>query len=310
MTNGAFHDRHLLVIAFEGWNDAGEAATTAARLLRDSVDAIPLHVIESQDYFDYQFNRPMVARPDGGASQIVWPSAVFSGAEGGLRRRGRGDDFDAPRISFLIGTEPARAWRDFVDEVVDYSQLVGVTGVLILGAMLADVPHTRPVDVSVTSENEAVRAELGIERSSYEGPVGIVSVLAHAFEAIGIPAVSAWAALPHYAHQAPSPKATLALIDAVESLLRIAIPRGDLESDAREWEANVDALTGGDDELAGYIADLEQTRDAADAVEASGDAIAAQFARYLEEAGRSAESPIEPLDADAEDDLGPDQRDE
>lgn len=280
MSEAEFHTRHLLVVAFEGWNDAGEAASTAARTLRDSVDAVPLLVIDGEEYFDYQFNRPMIARPDSGAGIIAWPSAVFSGAEDALRRRAR-DRFDAPKLSFLIGIEPARAWRSFTAEVLEFAEQLGVTGVVVVGAMLADVPHTRPIAVYTSSDNDALRAELGIERSSYEGPVGIVSVLAAAAEQAGLPTVSLWASVPHYVHTPPSPKATLALLERLETLLQQPIPHGALEAEAGEWERSVDAMAGEDEEMAGYITTLEQARDAADSPDATGDAIAQEFERYL-----------------------------
>jgi hypothetical protein len=147
--------------------------------------------------------------------------------------------------------------------------------------MLADVPHTRPISTFVSSENDEVRALLEIERSGYEGPVGILSVLADAAERAGIPTVSVWASVPHYVQNAPSPKATLALIDRLEEIMGVTVTRGDLLDEAQAWESGIDALASDDDDMSSYIEQLEQARDTVDSPEASGDAIAEEFERYL-----------------------------
>jgi len=152
---------------------------------------------------------------------------------------------------------------------------------VFLGAMLADVPHTRPISIFASSENASVREQLGVERSSYEGPVGILSVLADAAETAGIPTLSIWASVPHYVHNAPSPKATLALIDKLEEIVDVVIPRGDLVDEAAAWETGIDALASDDDDMSSYIEQLEQARDTVDSPEASGEAIAQEFERYL-----------------------------
>jgi len=151
--------------------------------------------------------------------------------------------------------------------------------------MLADVPHSRPISVFTSSENAEVRAQLDIERSGYEGPVGILSVLADAAEKAGITTMSIWASVPHYVHNAPSPKATLAILDKLEEIVDVVIPRGDLVSEAQAWENGIDALAGDDDDMASYIEQLEQARDTVDSPEASGEAIAEEFERYLRRGG-------------------------
>jgi len=151
--------------------------------------------------------------------------------------------------------------------------------------MLADVPHSRPISVFMSSENSAVRAQLEIERSGYEGPVGILSVLADAAEKSGVTTMSIWASVPHYVHNAPSPKATLAIVDKLEEIIDVVIPRGDLVSEAAAWESGIDALAGDDDDMASYIEQLEQARDTVDSPEASGEAIAEEFERYLRRGG-------------------------
>lgn len=288
MSNGFLGGR-LLVVAFEGWNDAGEAATGVVRTLKDQLAVSELASVDPEIYFDYQFNRPTVSLDDEGRRQIEWPGAVLYGpATPGSIGAPLAEDAElqisganAGNIYLLLGTEPSRSWKSFAAEVLDSALAVDVTGVVFLGAMLADVPHTRPISVFVSSDNPTVRAELQIERSNYEGPVGILSVLADAAEKVGIPTMSIWASVPHYVHNAPSPKAVLALIDKLEELIDVVIPRGDLVSEAAEWESGIDALAAEDEEMAAYIAQLEQARDTVDSPEASGEAIAQEFERYL-----------------------------
>lgn len=264
------HGGSTLVVAFEGWNDAGEAASTAVRSLRDQLGLVPLVEVEPEDYFDYQFNRPVTTFDANGDRVIAWPSVVLSGPVD----RGEG-------VHVLLGTEPSRGWKTFAEEVLDALSVAGVERVVFLGAMLADVPHTRPIAIFASSENASVRERFGLERSSYEGPVGIISVLADAAERAGIPTVSIWASVPHYVHNAPSPKATLALVERLEEFLEVPIDRGTLVEDAEAWERGIDELASDDDDMAAYIEQLEQARDTVDSPEASGEAIAEEFERYL-----------------------------
>jgi predicted ATP-grasp superfamily ATP-dependent carboligase len=263
----------LLVVAFEGWNDAGDAASGAVSALKDLLDVEPIAEVDPEDYFDYQFNRPTVALDDDGNRVINWPSVTIYGPT------------DDSEIYLMLGTEPSRNWKSFTAEIVETIEDRDIAGVVLLGAMLADVPHTRPISVFVTSENEEVRREHELERSQYEGPVGILSVLAEAAEKVGVPTVSIWASVPHYVHSVPSPKATLALIEKLEALVDVEIPRGDLAEQANAWEASIDTLAGDDDEMASYISQLEQARDTVDSPEASGDAIAEEFEKYLRRRG-------------------------
>jgi hypothetical protein len=285
----SFSSGRLLVVAFEGWNDAGEAASGAVRTLKELLDLAPIAQVDPQEYFDFQFNRPQVVQDEEGHRLIEWPGATIFGPS---EPRGAGVPLaedahmsvsgdNGGNIYLLLGTEPSRRWKAFTAEVLDTARLAGVQGIVMLGALLADVPHTRPISVFATSENAAVRKELGIERSTYEGPVGILSVIAEAAEAIGIPTVSVWASVPHYVHSAPSPKATLALIDRLEEMVDVTIPRGDMVDEAAAWEAGIDALAGEDEEMAAYIEQLEQARDTVDSPEASGEAIAQEFEKYL-----------------------------
>ena len=264
----------MLVVAFEGWNDAGEAASGAVNTLKEQLEVLPILEIEPEDYFDYQFNRPLIGFDDEGKRQLVWPSITLSGPL----------DADAApdSVYLLLGTEPSRGWKTFAGEVLDAVEANGISGIVFLGAMLADVPHTRPISVFTSSENPEVREHFTIERSTYEGPVGILSVLADAAETAGIPTVSIWASVPHYVHNAPSPKATLALIDKLEEIIDVVISRGALIDEAAAWESGIDALASDDDDMSSYIEQLEQARDTVDSPEASGEAIAQEFERYLQ----------------------------
>jgi hypothetical protein len=294
VTDGnGFLSGRLLVVAFEGWNDAGEAATGAVNTLKDLLDVDEVKRIDPELYFDYQFNRPTVSTDEDGRRVLEWPSAIMYGpAVPGSSGVPLAEDAqlkvsgtNAGNIYLLIGTEPSRSWKSFTAEILDSVLAADVSGIVFLGAMLADVPHTRPISIFVSSDNPEVRAELQIERSSYEGPVGILSVLADAAETVGIPSLSIWASVPHYVHNAPSPKAMLALIDKLEEIIDVVIPRGDLVSDASEWETGIDALAAEDEEMAAYIGQLEQARDTVDSPEASGEAIAQEFERYLRKRG-------------------------
>ncbi|WP_226082257.1 PAC2 family protein [Mycetocola spongiae] len=289
----------LLVVAFEGWNDAGEAATGAVGILRDRLGTVPLMSVDPELYYDYQFTRPTVYLDDKGKRQIRWPGATLYGPaprtgldeelpeliEDPLLPRSRTDNDS--NVYLLLGAEPSRGWQSFVSEVLDSALAHDISRVIVLGAVLADSPHTRPITIECSSENDEVRAELHLERSVYEGPIGILNVLAAGAETVGIPTLSVWASVPHYVHNAPSPKATLALIDKLEELLDIVIPRGELLTEATAWEEGVNALAGEDPDMAGYIRQLEQARDTVEAPEASGEAIAQEFQRYLDTTGTS-----------------------
>jgi hypothetical protein len=275
----AFTRGRVLVVAFEGWNDAGDAATGAVRLLQEQLSLTPLASVDPEDYYDYQFTRPTVAATDDGRRALRWPGTTLYGPAI--------DPGDEPSLYLLLGIEPSRSWKNFTAEVLDAALAVDVSAVVLLGAMLADVPHTRPISIFTTSENPDVRHAFAVERSSYEGPVGILSVISDAAEALGIPTVSVWASVPHYVHNAPSPKAVLALVDKLEEIVDIVVDRGELLSDAAEWEQGIDALAEDDDEMASYIQQLEQARDTVESPDASGEAIAQEFERYLRRRGDS-----------------------
>jgi hypothetical protein len=286
-------DGRILVVAFEGWNDAGEAASGAVRTLKEALDVVPVATIDPELYYDFQFNRPMVAADEEGRRRLEWPGAVIYAPvspgidldpldeEVGVHASGSG----VGNLYLLLGTEPSRSWKAFTAELIDAALASGIDGIVLLGSMLADVPHTRPISVFASSDNPQVRADLSVERPTYEGPVGILSVLADAAESAGIPTLSLWASVPHYVHNSPSPKAMLALIERLEQLLDVTVPRGDLVADAAAWESGIDALAADDEDMAAYIEQLEQARDTVDSPEASGEAIAQEFERYLRRRG-------------------------
>lgn len=275
----------VLVVAFDGWNDAGEAATAVISTLRAAGQYEAVFSVDPELYFDYQYTRPHVRMDPEGTRSLEWPEAT-------LWRPGAPSDPAGPRLWLLSGVEPARAWKGFAAELVDAALAEDVTGMILLGSMMSDVPHTRPISIFAGSENEQLRETLRLERPSYEGPVGILSVLSMAAEEAGIPCAALWASIPHYvAGHTPSPKATLALLRRVSELTGADIDDGELPAAALAWEVSIDAAAADDDEMTEYIHQLEQTRDAWDSPEASGDAIAQEFERYLRRRGDGPSKP-------------------
>jgi hypothetical protein len=277
--------RKVLVAAFDGWNDAGEAASAAVAHLRESGAYEPVFSVDPELYFDYQYTRPQVAIDGDGKRTLKWPEATILKPVKPTR---------STQLWLLTGVEPARAWQAFASELIDVALREDITGMVALGSMMSDVPHTRPISIFSGSESEQIRTSLDLERSTYEGPVGILSVLSYAADAAGIPSASLWASVPHYvAGHTPSPKATLALLDRLEDLTGAQVPRGDLATESAAWEASIDAAAADDEEMTEYIRQLERTRDTWDSPEASGDAIAQEFEKYLRRGG-SGDGPAKP----------------
>ncbi|MFF4171491.1 PAC2 family protein [Streptomyces sp. NPDC001744] len=262
----------VMVAAFEGWNDAGDAASTAVAHLDREWKGEVFAALDAEDYYDFQVNRPTVFL-DNGVRKITWPTTRLSVVRVGG---------DKPRDLVLVrGIEPSMRWRSFCNELLALAHEMGVEMVVILGALLGDTPHTRPVPVSgVTSDPDLART-MDLEETRYEGPTGIVGILQEACTHAGVPAVSLWAAVPHYVSQPPNPKATLALLNRLEDLIGLRIPLGELPEDARAWQLGVDQLAAEDSEVAEYVQTLEEARDTAELPEASGEAIAREFERYL-----------------------------
>ncbi len=262
----------VLVAAFEGWNDAGDAATGAIEHLELIWNATPLAEIDPDDYYDFQVNRPTVSQIDGVSRRITWPTTRLSVC------RPEGAEFD---LVLVRGIEPNMRWRAFCEELLEAMRELGVQTAVTLGALLADSPHTRPTPVTGTSYDTPSATRYGLEKSRYEGPTGIVGVLQEACVLAGIPAISFWAAVPHYVAQPPNPKATLALLHRVEEVLDIAVPLGELPAQADDWQKLVNEMADEDEDVRDYIRNLEERDDDGEMREASGDAIAREFERYL-----------------------------
>lgn len=262
----------VIIAAFEGWNDAGEAASGVINHLSLAWQATPVGAIDPEDYYDFQVTRPVTEVAEGKTERLVWPTTRL------LAAKQEASDRDLLLVS---GIEPNMRWRGFCTELVTSFSELGIELVVLLGALLADSPHTRPVPVAAAASDPALAADLRAEPVDYKGPTGIVGVLQHACADAGIPAVSLWASVPHYVAQPPCPKATLALIRGVEDVLDVSLPLADLPQEARAWERGVDELAEQDTEVADYVRTLEEAKDATDLPEASGDAIAREFERYL-----------------------------
>lgn len=267
----------VMVAAFEGWNDAGEAASSVIEHLASVWNANELLSLESDDYYDFQVSRPRTTVTNGENQGITWPTTRVSIAR---PTNGNSD------IVLVSGAEPNMRWRGFSSDLLSVARELGVRRIILVGSLLADTPHTRPVPVTSVASPVDLGQSLNLEPTGYDGPTGIVGVLHDVFAAAGIEAVSLWAAVPHYVAQPPCPKGTLALLRRVEDILDLRIPLGDLSEEARAWEHGVDELASEDEDIAGYVRSLEEAKDAADLPEASGEAIAREFERYLKRRGR------------------------
>jgi proteasome assembly chaperone (PAC2) family protein len=262
----------VVIAAFEGWNDAADASSAVIDHLMKVWGARVIGEIDPEDYYDFQVNRPYTGTNDQGMRCITWPTTRIAVASP--------PDFDRDVI-LVRGLEPNMRWRQFCAELIAAIEELGGSLVITLGALLADAPHTRPIPVSGTATEPDIIDRLKLEISSYEGPTGIVGVFQDACVQADVPAVSYWAAVPHYVAQPPCPKATLALVTRLEELLEVSIPLDDLPEDARAWERGVNELAEEDEDVAEYVRALEEARDTTDLPEASGEAIAREFERYL-----------------------------
>jgi len=266
-------DETLVIAAFEGWNDAGNAASAAVDHLIQVLRAKEHATLDPEDYHDFQVNRPLASRDDHGERVITWPGTVIYTATW------RGEQ---PRKIILVrGIEPSMRWRQFSTEVLDHVRQLGGTSLLTLGALLVDSPHTRPLPVFLTSEDGDARARLDLERSDYDGPTGIVGVLGHDAQHRGLTTYSLWVGIPHYIAHPPSPMGTVQLLGQIELLVREGLEYGGLADEAEAWENGADELMEEDEEIAAHVAQLESMVDEAALPEASGDAIAAEFEKYL-----------------------------
>jgi hypothetical protein len=263
----------VVIAAFGGWNDAGEAATDALEHLLDVWNSELIVDLPGDEYYDYQFNRPEVSFGLDGDREIAWPgTSIF---------RATTDTLPETKFILVLGVEPSMRWKQFCAEIMSQVSSDEPTVLITLGALLADAPHTRPIPVSGTTANRKLQELTGYESSKYEGPTGILGIMQSEFEVQGIPGASIWAAIPHYVASPPCPKATLALIRGLEDILDTSIPVVELIEDARAWQLGVEELASDDDEIAEYVRTLEENQDTAELPEATGDAIAKEFERYL-----------------------------
>jgi proteasome assembly chaperone (PAC2) family protein len=269
-----------LVCAFKGWNDAGDAASSATSFLATALAARPFARIDSEEFFDFQANRPTIRLDAQEKRELVWPTIEFSEA-----RAPR-----APRDLVIVqGVEPSMRWRTFSTLLVDMAEALGVQLVVTLGALLGDVPHTRPVAMTGHTSDPSLSERLGIQPSSYEGPTGIIGVLHAACANSGLPAASLWAAVPHYVAAATNPKAALALLRRVEVLIGVSVDVSELESAAADYERQVGLAVQSDPDIQAFVERLEQAAESEPGSPEdvpSGDTLAREFQRFLRQRGR------------------------
>ena len=269
-------ERPVLVAAFRGWNDGAQAASLAAGYLAKTWGAERFAEVDPENFFDFQAARPHVSLEEGLTRRIDWPETVFYHARpGGLDRD----------VVLLLGIEPNLRWRTFTDLVVGLAEDLGIEMLITLGALLADVPHTRPAPVTGSATDKELVERLGLSASRYEGPTGIVGVLHDVCGKRGIPSASLWAAVPHYVSLTPSPRGALALCERLGSVLGLEIDAAELEEAAANYEEQVSEAVASDEETAAYVDELERRSDQLDdATELpSGDALAAELTRFLRE---------------------------
>ena len=269
-------ERPVLIAAFRGWNDGGQGASLAAGYLAKTWDARRFAEIDPEGFYDFQATRPHVKLEEGFTRRIDWPETVFYHA--------RPDGMDRDAV-LLLGVEPNLRWRTFSGLIVDFARELGVELVVTLGALLADVPHTRPAPVTGSATDPELIDQLGLQASRYEGPTGVVGVLHDACMQAGISSASLWAAVPHYVSLTPSPRAAKALVDRLANLLDADVDTTELDEAAEAYAQQVSEAVASDEETSAYVQDLERRVDelAEEADIPSGDAIAAELTRYLRE---------------------------
>jgi proteasome assembly chaperone (PAC2) family protein len=268
----------VLVCAFKGWNDAAESATAAVGFLVESFEATEVARIDPEEFYDFTAVRPSVRLSEGRSRLIEWPDTVITTARVPTAERD---------LVVLQGSEPSLRWKTFTGTIAEAARQLGVSLVLTLGALLADVPHTRPVAISGLASDQDLIDRLGLERTNYEGPTGIVGVLHDACSRADLPSASLWAAVPHYVAAAPNPKAALALVRRFEGIAGIAVDGSALEEAAEDYDRQVNAAVASDPEVKAFVEKLEETMDEVDEINPfpqdipSADAIARDFQRFL-----------------------------
>ena len=268
--------RPVLIAAFRGWNDGAQAASLAAGYLAKTWGAERFADVDPEDFFDFQAARPHVSLEDGLTRRIDWPETAFYHA------RPNGSDRD---VVLLLGIEPNLRWRTFTELLIGLVRELGVEMMITLGALLADVPHTRPSPVTGSASDPELVRQLGLSSSRYEGPTGIVGVLHDACRQADIPSASLWAAVPHYVSLTPSPRAAVALCERLGSLIGLEIDVSELEEAARSYEEQVSEAVASDEDTSAYVEELERRVDELEesADLPSGDALAAELTRFLRE---------------------------
>jgi proteasome assembly chaperone (PAC2) family protein len=268
--------RPVLVAAFRGWNDGAQAATLAAGFLAKTWGAERFAELDPEDFFDFQATRPHVSLEEGLTRRIDWPETAFYHA--------RPDGLDRD-VVLLLGIEPNLRWRTFSELLIGLAAELGVELMITLGALLADVPHTRPAPVTGSATDDELVERLGLSASRYEGPTGIVGVLHDACRQAEIPSASLWAAVPHYVSLTPSPRGALALCERLGSLIGVEVDADELEEAARSYEEQVSEAVASDEETAAYVEELERRSDQLEETTElpSGDALAAELTRFLRE---------------------------
>jgi proteasome assembly chaperone (PAC2) family protein len=270
------------VCAFKGWNDAGDAASAALQFVGSSLDASRFATLDPEEFYDFQATRPTIRLTEGRTRAITWPTIEIYEAR--VPR--------APRDLVLLGgPEPSMRWRTFCSSITELAEALGCQMVVTLGALLADVPHTRPVHITGLSSDESLVERLGVSSGNYEGPTGITGVLHGACGEAGIPSASLWASVPHYVAAAPNPKAALALVRRLELLVGVTVDAGELESAAADYERQVSLAVQSDPDVQAFVERLEQAAEddpdqSLDPTELpSGDVIAREFQRFLRQRG-------------------------
>ena len=274
-TSNIFSGR-VLIVALDGWTDAGMASTGAVSYIKDKLASDRLIAIDDQDYFDLLRQRPIIVLDEHGERDFIWPSIELFGP--GPNSPIQQKDLN---LYFLTGQEPALQWQFLITELLEIIEDRDIQAVIMLGSLAAETPHSRPIKIYKNSQTASVRNAFGIERSNYDGRAGFLSVLGHAIEKAGIPTISIWAQVPHYVASMPSPKAALALVNDLEIMLGFTVDHKEILEAAFEWERSVDSFAEGDEDLLNYIAGLEKARDEAEAEEISTDQLALEFEKFL-----------------------------
>jgi proteasome assembly chaperone (PAC2) family protein len=268
--------RPVLIAAFRGWNDGAQAASLAAGYLAKTWEAERFADVDPEEFFDFQAARPHVSLEDGVTRRIDWPETAFYHA------RPEGSDRD---VVLLLGIEPNLRWRTFTELLIGLVRELGVEMMITLGALLADVPHTRPSPVTGSASDPELVRQLGLSSSRYEGPTGIVGILHDACKDVGISSASLWAAVPHYVSLTPSPRGAVALCERLGTLIGVEVDVSELEEAARSYEEQVSEAVASDEETSAYVEELERRIDELEesADLPSGDALAAELTRFLRE---------------------------